>query len=97
MVFDELYLVDKIKDSLTFEMTEFNNTWFEFDDTVVSITGRVQQTFGYVRDDYFTKDYELLSRTADFDEILVSNKDGTRYLTIEEIYAIEKIALAMDV
>lgn len=92
MIYDEIYLIDKIKDSLTGEMTVFDNTWFEFKDCVVSITGHVQQSFDftYSTDHFLLSGMELISRTAVFDEILISSEDGERVLTLEELYYFEK-------
>jgi hypothetical protein len=96
MKFDELYLSDLIKDRLTDEMTVFDdknhNTEFNFDDCDVRVTGRVQQEYKHEKWDYWNPvDVELISRTADFDEIILYYESGVYKMTHEEILSIEKL------
>ncbi|ANS04911.1 hypothetical protein [uncultured Mediterranean phage] len=73
------------------EMTFFNERWFEMNDGIVNVTGIVQQKFKYTPQTYWNPpDHELISRTADFDEIIVSTATDERVLTLEELYFIEK-------
>jgi hypothetical protein len=94
MNYDQLYLVDDIKEHLQGEgLTQFDNTWFEYDDCVVRITGYVQQDceFVYSTDHFLLSNMELTSQHANFDEIFISCEEDERSLTVEEIYSIEKM------
>lgn len=88
--YDPLYLIDRIKDDLNGDTTYFNDTWYEFADSVVSVTGIVYEEWDVIEGDYWTQtEYNFISRVADFDEIVYSDKHGERVLTLEEVYYIE--------
>lgn len=90
MRFDTSILIEKIIDDLECEMTILNN-YYEFDDCVVKVVGRISQDFNYDNGDYFTPpSCDLYSRVADLDSIEVSCKDGTREMTAEELWYIIK-------
>lgn len=93
MIYDETYLVEKILDSLTDGMTQFNDTHFEFDDCVVSVTGYVNQdfTFQYSTDHFLLSGMELQTRTSDFDEVTIFYDTVSYMLTNEELYALERM------
>jgi hypothetical protein len=94
MTYDEIYLSEKIKDALTDEMTIFDEMHFEFDDCIVSVTGRAQQVlkYEYSSDHHLLSGWELVSRTADFDEVVISYENADDYLmTSQELYALEKM------
>ena len=90
--YDELYLIDRIKEDLTGDVTNFTETWYSFSNAVVSVTGTVYEDYKEIRGDYWTPtDYKLISRVADFEEIVLSMDDeDARVLTLEEIYYIKK-------
>ena len=93
MIYDEIYLFEKIMDSLLMDgMTQFNDTHFEFDDCFVIVNGYVQQdvVFEYSSDHFLLSGMELQSRTANFDEITIVYDTVSYLFTNDELYSLEK-------
>lgn len=90
--YDTLYLIDRIKEDLTGDVTAFTKTYYEFKNAVVSVTGTVYEDYEEIRGDVWTQpEYVLISRVADFEEIVLSMDDEDAHvLTLEEIYYIKK-------
>jgi len=91
MTYDETNLITDIIYECNDEMTIFDGLWFNYDNAVVSVTGRVTQEFRYDHGDAFTpNEYQLISRHAELDTVTLSTEDGERDLTEEELNYIEK-------
>lgn len=85
-------LIDKIKSELNGEYTTFHNNTFDFSDAVASVTGWVDE---YWRCESlgFTEplEYTLVSRTAEFDEVLISyNDERVHTMDSDELWFVEK-------
>jgi len=94
MVYDELYLIDAIKDRLQGEgMTRFDEAEFEYDNCSVMVDGYVQEDCGfeYSTDHFLLSGMELKSRTAEFDRVVIYFPTTMYEMTNEELYALEKM------
>lgn len=85
-------LAQRIKSELNGGNTVFLDKEFEFSDSVVVVTGWVDEYYeahgGYDEPPY----YELISRTADFDSIVISyNDERVVGLDLDGILDIEKM------
>ena len=90
--YTEYLLAQKIKSELNGQYTVFFNQEFEFSDSVASVSGYVDEYYKTYGGWAEPPHYELISRTADFDYIIVSyNDESTVKLDSDSIYNIEKL------
>lgn len=85
-------LTADIIDYLEDEMTIFNNVIFDYDDYGVRVNGRVSQYYEYTPPDALNPPWkDLVARSSDFDEVIISGEDDERAFTIEELYELEEM------
>lgn len=90
MDYEPILLAEKIINDLEEDMT-FYDTFYDFDDCCIHVSGIVSQDFEYTPQTYDTPPWmDLTSRTADL-YIKVYNEHGEYNMDINDIYQIEKM------
>jgi len=90
--YDLYSLIDLLKYEFSDTFIAFKDYEFEFSDSIVSVTGSIQEDWKYIHGDYYTPpSATFLSRVADIDKAIVSYNDEHHYkLSKEDLYFIEK-------
>lgn len=94
MIYSLQQLTSDIIDYLEDEMTILINVVFDYDDVGVRVNGRVQQYYEYTDptpDGLNPPWKDLIARSSDIDEVIISGEEDERAFTLEELYELETL------